>query len=146
MNPRTSPSAVAGLNGVRIMQWLNNASIAAKSLISTLIGALMLIAMALLTMASLFEFQHQNDLQNDTTAAMSQGRDIWLDLSRGQAALYRAINLKSQNVEVTKVRAAKDEFSQASGQAKHGLDSLHLTNVAIDPALAGKAAQTVEQY
>jgi methyl-accepting chemotaxis protein len=128
------------------MQWLNNASIAAKSLISTLIGALMLIAMALLTMASLFEFQHQNDLQNDTTAAMSQGRDIWLDLSRGQAALYRAINLKSQNVEVTKVRAAKDEFSQASGQAKHGLDSLHLTNVAIDPALAGKAAQTVEQY
>jgi methyl-accepting chemotaxis protein len=128
------------------MQRLNNASITAKSLISTLIGAMMLIAMASLTMTSLLEFLRANDLQNDTTAAMSQARDAWIDLSRGHAALYRAINLKSQNVEVGLVSAAKNEFAQAGGQAKHGLGSLKLANVAIDPALASKAAQTVEQY
>ena len=128
------------------MQRLNNASITAKSLMSTLIGALVLIAMASLTMTSMLQFERENNLQNDTTAAMSQARDAWIDLSRGHAALYRAINLKSQNVEVALVRAAKDEFTQASGRAKRSLDSLKLANVAIDPALAAKAAKTVEQY
>ncbi|HEX3994249.1 MAG TPA: hypothetical protein VHX39_24015, partial [Acetobacteraceae bacterium] len=128
------------------MRSLNNASITVKSLMSTLVGAVVLIAMALLTMTSLLEFQRANDLQNATTLAMSQTRDSWIDLSRGQAALYRAINLKSQNVEIGTIRAAKNEFTQASTHAKHGLDSLKLTTVAIDPALATKAAQTVEQY
>src|SRR5258708_34294623 len=128
------------------MQRLNNASITAKSLISTLIGVFVVIAMATLTMTSLLEFERENALQNATTVAMSQARDAWIDLSRGHAALYRAINLKSQNVEVVLVRAAKNEYVQASGRAKHGLDTLKLANVAIDPALASKAAQTVEQY
>ena len=125
---------------------LNNASITARSLISTLVGALVLTAMASLTMTSLLEFQRENGLQNASTAAMSQARDAWIDLSRGHAALYRAINLKSQNVEVAMVRAAKNEFVQASSQAKRGLDSLKLAEVAIDPAIATKAAPAVEQY
>ena len=128
------------------MQRLNNASITAKSLMSTLIGALVLIAMATLTMTSLLEFERENGLQNDATVAMSQARDAWIDLSRGHAALYRAINLKSQSVEVALVRAAKNEFTLASSRAKQGLGLLKLANVAIDPALASKAAQTVEQY
>ena len=128
------------------MQRLNNASITAKSLISTLIGALVLIAMAMLTMTSLLEFQHQKGVQTESTAAMSQARDAWIDLSRGHAALYRAINLKSQNVEVALVRAAKNEFAQAGNRAKRSLDSLKLANVAIDRTLAIKAAQAVEQY
>jgi hypothetical protein len=128
------------------MRMLNNASITAKSLISTLVGALVLIGMAMLAITSSLEFQRQNDVQNEAGAVMNQARDAWIDLSRGQAALYRAINLKAQNVEVRIVRAAKDEFSGASDRAKSGLAGMKLGDLPIDPSLARKAARAVEQY
>ena len=46
--------------------------------------------------------------QSAAVDVMSQARDAWIDLARGQAALYRAINLKSQNVEVALVRAREE--------------------------------------
>ena len=43
-------------------------------------------------------------------------------------------------------RAAKDEYSEASGRAKTGLAAMKLGDLAIDPSLARKAAQAVEEY
>ncbi len=45
------------------MKLLNNLSITAKSLISTLISALVVIGMAVLAMSSFVAFQNANDLQ-----------------------------------------------------------------------------------
>ena len=82
------------------MKWLNNLSITGKSLISTLIGVLVRVGMAWLAISSFIEVQRADDQQSAATEVMSQARDAWIDLARGHAALYRAINLKSQNVEV----------------------------------------------
>ena len=69
------------------MKLLNNLSITSKSLISTLISALAVIAMAVLAMSSFVAFQNANDLQSKSTDLMSQARDAWIDLARGPAAL-----------------------------------------------------------
>jgi methyl-accepting chemotaxis protein len=128
------------------MRLLNNASIMLKSLISIMIGALVLIGMAGLAITSFLEFQHANAVQNDASALLGQAREAWTDLARSQAALYRAINLKSQNVEVALVRAAKTEFTEASDRAKHDLAVMKLAGLSIDPQIASKAVQAVEQY
>ena len=128
------------------MRTLNNASISVKSLISTLIGAIVLIGMATLAIASFLEFQRANGLQNNATDLMGQARDAWIDLSCGQAALYRAINLKAQNVEVKIVRAAKDDFTQASERAKHDLATLKLAGLSIDPGIVSNAVKAVDLY
>lgn len=75
------------------MKHLNNLSIMAKSLIATLIGVIVVIGMAVLATSSFVAFQHANDLHSESTGLMSQARDAWIDLARGQAALYQAINL-----------------------------------------------------
>ena len=77
---------------------------------------------------------------------MSQARDAWIDLARGQAALYRAINLKSQNVEVALVRAAKNDAVQAIDRAKKSLASLKTAGLSIDAQLVTKAAKAVGDY
>ena len=82
------------------MKRLINLSITAKSLISTLISVLVVIGMALLAISSFVEFSAPMRCRESRTDLMSQARDAWIDLARGQAAFYRAINLKSQNVEV----------------------------------------------
>jgi len=92
---------------MNLIKLLSNASITVKSLLSTLIGVLVLIAMAAVSISSLTEIRAADDMQGAAIALMSQARDGWIDLSRGQAALYRAINLKSQNVEVALVRVAR---------------------------------------
>jgi hypothetical protein len=70
------------------MKLLNNLSITAKSLLSTLIGVLVVIGMAALAMSGFVAFQAANDLQGSSTELTSQGRDAWIDLARGQSALY----------------------------------------------------------
>ena len=57
---------------------------------------------------------------------MSNARGAWIDLAHGQAALYRAINLKSQNVEVALVRNAKNDATQAINRSRQKLASLKL--------------------
>ncbi len=128
------------------MKLLNNLSITSKSLISTLISALAVIAMAVLAMSSFVAFQNANDLQSKSTDLMSQARDAWIDLARGPAALYRAINLKSQNVEVGIVRSAKNDAVQAIGRSRQTLASLKLKGLPIDDQLATDAAKAVDTY
>src|SRR4051812_808285 len=106
------------------MSMLNNASIRTKSLIATTIGVLVLIGMAALSIMSIVEIGRASVVRNEASDLTGEARDAWIDLSRGQAALYRAINLKAQNVEAGLVRAAKTEFTEASERAKRRITTL----------------------
>jgi methyl-accepting chemotaxis protein len=128
------------------MKMLNNLPITAKSLISTSISALVVLGMAVLAITSFSAFQNANDLQGKSTDLMSQGRDAWIDLARGQAALYRAINLKSQNVEVGIVRAAKNDATQAINRSKQKLTTLKLDGLPLDSQLVTEASKAVDAY
>jgi hypothetical protein len=128
------------------MRLLNDASITAKSLISTLVGAIFLVAMAAVAIVSLVEIQHANDAAGRASAMRAGARGAVGDLARGHAALYRAINLKSQNVEVRIVRVARTDFSQAIDSAKSGLGAVRLTGLPIDPQLLTDAVKAFDQY
>ena len=128
------------------MKTLNNLSITAKSLISTLIGVLVVIAMAVLAISGFVAFQSANELQGISTALTSEARDVWIDLARGQSALYRAINLKSQDVEAGLVRGARNDSTQAITRAKQKLASIKLGELPIDGQLLVGASKAVDEY
>jgi methyl-accepting chemotaxis protein len=128
------------------MKWFNNASITVKSLVSTACTAVVLIGMATLSTVSLLEIQRTNTTANAAILLRNQARTASSELSGGHAALYRAINLKSQNVEVAIVRAAKDNFTTASRHAREILASLNLTGLAADGQLAADTIKAFAQY
>ena len=128
------------------MSLLRNLSITAKLLISTLIGVLVVIGMAVLAITSFSAFRTANDLQRVSTDLMSDARTAWIEISRAQASLYRAINLKSQNVEVGLVRKAKDEATQGIKRSQQQLASLKLEGLSIDRQLVRDAVKSVDAY
>ena len=77
---------------------------------------------------------------------MNQGRDAWIELARGQAALYRSINMKAQNVEVGLVRAAKSEATTAIGRARQKLAKLDTAGLVVDGQIVSDAVKAVEDY
>lgn len=128
------------------MRMLTNASIAVKSLLATLAGAIFLIAMATLAIISLVAIQHASSAANRATELRAGARAAWNDLSRGHAALYRAINLKSQNVEVGIIRVAKNDFVQAIDSAKASLASIKLADLPISPQALADTVKAFDQY
>jgi methyl-accepting chemotaxis protein len=128
------------------MNCLNNASITTKSLISTMIGALVLIGMAAVAIVSLMEIQQTNAVAGTAIGLRSNVRGAWNDLSRGHAALYRAINLKSQQVEVRIIRNAKDSFTDAIDRSRKTLGSLDATGLQIDPKLISSTVKAFDDY
>ena len=79
-----------------IMRMLNNASLATKSLLQALMGCVILVAIAALAISSFADYQRADTEQDGAIHVADLGRDAWIDLGRGRAELYRAINLKSQ--------------------------------------------------
>ena len=128
------------------MKLLNNLPITGKSLISTVLGALVVVGMAGLAVSSFSAFQAANDTQGKSTELMNQGRDAWIELARGQAALYRSINMKAQNVEVGLVRAAKSEATTAIGRARQKLAKLDTAGLVVDGQIVSDAVKAVEDY
>jgi methyl-accepting chemotaxis protein len=128
------------------MKLFNNAPITVKSLLGTLLSALVLIGMATIATVSLREIQATNAAANAADTMRGHASAAWNDLSRGHAALYRAINLKSQNVEISLVRAAKNDFTQAIGRAKASLAALDMTGLPIDAQFKPKTVAAFQQY
>jgi methyl-accepting chemotaxis protein len=128
------------------MKLLNNFSITVKTLLSTLIGVFVVIGMAVLAITSFGAFHSANDLQGGSTALMSDARDAWVELASGQASLYRAINLKSQNVEATLVRKAKDEAEQRIKRSLQRLAAVKLEGLPIDHQVVSDASNAVNAY
>jgi methyl-accepting chemotaxis protein len=128
------------------MKRFTNASITAKSLLATLISALVLIGVAAIATVTLMDIQRADKASDAATLVQNHTTAAWNDLSRGHAALYRAINLKSQNVEVGLVRAAKDDFAHAIGRAKTAFASLGVASLEINTQLVPNTAKALSAY
>src|SRR6516164_6686229 len=100
------------------MKILGNMSIRTKALVASSLSAVAVIVMVTLYLWSVVQFRQADAMKSAAVALMSQARDARTEFTRGHAALYRAITLKSQNVEVPIVRAAKIEALQAIDQAR----------------------------
>ncbi len=128
------------------MTMLNNRSVATKSLILTLLGSLFLLGLATLALVSFAKIHRADEAQRVATELSDKTQRAWLDMARAHAALYRAISLKTQNVEAAHVRTAKTDALQALQRAKALLNSLHVPAQSFDPSVATDAVKTVSGY
>ena len=96
---------------------------------------------------SLPKIQRAMDAADAAVTLRAQARGVAGDLASGQAALYRAINLKSQNVETAIVHAAKMRLrSTPSTAARKTVAALNVNGLAIDAGLVTTAAKAVDAY
>ena len=86
------------------------------------------------------------DIANVAVGLRAQARGVAGDLAIGQSALYRAINLKSQNVEQAIVHTAKLNALQAIDRAHKTAGGLNVHGLAIDPALVTAATKAIDAY
>ena len=131
---------------MQIVKSLNNASITVKSLISTLSGVLVVLALAGLATFSLMAVRDARDAADGAVMLRAGARSVEAALAGGQSALYRAINLKSQNVEPALVHTANAKAEQAIAATHQAMAALHVDGVAIDPQLLATAAKSIDAY
>jgi methyl-accepting chemotaxis protein len=131
---------------MQIVKSLNNASITVKSLISTLSGVLVVLALAGLATFSLMAVRDARDAADGAVMLRAGARSVEAALAGGQSALYRAINLKSQNVEPALVHTANAKAQQAIAATHQAMAALHVDGVAIDPQLVATAAKSIDAY
>jgi methyl-accepting chemotaxis protein len=129
-----------------VLQPLRNASVTAKSLVSALIGAVVLLGIAAWIAMALLDIQRASMAADAAVKLRSEARNVTATLSHGQALMYRAINLKSQGVEVGLIRAAKNDSLQAIALAQHDVAQLKSKQVGVDAALVEQGAATVNAY
>jgi methyl-accepting chemotaxis protein len=128
------------------MKLLVNASITAKSLIASSLSAVAVVGMVGLFFWVYGAFDSANDVKDAAVVLMSQARDTRAEFSRAHAALYRAISLKSQNVEVAIVRLSKEEALRSVAQARQTMAGLRLAGLPLDPGLIDKARAALDDY
>ncbi|MBR0851403.1 HAMP domain-containing protein [Bradyrhizobium diazoefficiens] len=129
-----------------MMKMLVNASIATKSLVSSSISALAVVAVVGMFWWSYAVVGKAIELKNAGVALMSSARDTRIEFSRAHGLLYRAINLKSQSVEVKIVGASKNEALQAMGQAKKIMAGAAGGGLPIEPRLIEETRQALDNY
>ena len=105
-----------------------------------------MIGMAGLAAFNLLLVQSAVDAAGAAVALQSQAREVTADLSRGQASLYRAITVKSQNGDIGAVRSAKNDSMQIIAQARKTLAALNVEELAIDVRLVPAAVKAVDAY
>ena len=128
------------------MKSFRNASITSKSLIVTIVGGIVLIGTVVLVAASFLSIQQADQAQTVALDLQGNVHTSWLELARGQAALYQAINLKSQNVDLKLVRKAKDTATQSVSHATSSLRGAQVKDLRIDPALLDHARKALDAY
>ncbi len=128
------------------MKLFANLSITAKSLIASSLSGVAVVAMVGLFMWSYAAFSRADAIKSAAVTLMSQARDARTEFTRGHAALYRAITLKSQNVEVPIVRVARLEAQHATERAKSIMASLETGGLPLDAGVVSKAQGALEAY
>ncbi len=101
---------------------------------------------AWMSISSFIEIRSSIEKQAAAVTVMSQARDAWIDLARGQSALYRAINLRSQNVDVTNIRRARDDALAANEQTERTLALIKLEGLPIDSQIATNVGKAARNY
>jgi methyl-accepting chemotaxis protein len=119
------------------MLQFRNASIAVKSLISPLVGAVAIVAIAVMLGFAYGSIAQSTAEKNAANRFVEQVGTAQLNLTAGHAALYRAMSLKSQGVENAIVRVSKDE---ALSDAERGIAGLK----GLDPAHTGLGADVAK--
>jgi methyl-accepting chemotaxis protein len=128
------------------MKAFNNLSITAKSLMSSLVGAVVVLGMVGLFGWSYADFRRAEAMNTLAVGVMGQARDARTDFSRAHGALYRAINLKSQNVETAIVKTSHEEFDRLLAHSVTLLKNLQIGRLPLDPQVVSKASTALDLY
>jgi hypothetical protein len=140
MGQRTSPSRASPRRGFACL--LNDLPIAAKSLIAPSVSAAVMLGIVTLVLMSYQTIERANALSVGIVHAVEHAMDFTAELRRGHTALYRAVSLKSQDVELPIVRSSKRDAAEAWDKARVALTALD-TSIHSDMALEALGAAGV---
>jgi methyl-accepting chemotaxis protein len=128
------------------MKMFGNMSIRSKALIASSLSAVAVIVMVALYMWSVVDFRKVDSVKSAAVTLMSQARDARTEFTRGHAALYRAITLKAQNVEVAIIHTAKAEAIEAVAKARQIMASLQNSALPVDRSAMDRAQAALDAY
>jgi hypothetical protein len=138
---------------------LNDLPIAAKSLIAPSVSAAVMLAIVTLVLMSYRTIERANALSLGIAHAIEHAMDFTAELRRGHTALYRAVSLKSQEVELPIVLSSKRNAAEAWDKAgvalaaldtsihsEMALEALGVAGVGAEAALTQTANDTLQAY
>jgi signal transduction histidine kinase len=138
---------------------LNDLPIAAKSLIAPSVSAAVMLGIVTLVLMSYRTIERANALSLGIAHAIEHAMDFTAELRRGHTALYRAVSLKSQEVELPIVLSSKRNAAEAWDKAgvalaaldtsihsEMALEALGLAGVGAEAALTQTANDTLQAY
>jgi methyl-accepting chemotaxis protein len=128
------------------MLQFRNASIGVKSLISPLVSAIAIVAIAVMLGFAYGSIAQSTAEKNAANRFVEQVGTAHLNLTAGHAALYRAMSLKSQGVENAIVRVSKDEALGDAGRGITGLKGLDPAHTGLDADVAKAPVAAVAAY
>ncbi|MBR0828617.1 HAMP domain-containing protein [Bradyrhizobium manausense] len=127
------------------MRIITDAPIAVKSLIAPLISAAIMVAIVGLFISVHADVQRMNDKMVSAAELVSQTSSATIAFSQAHADLYRAVSLKSQNVETRIIRDAKQSALSYVARALATTESL-LGNGLADQGMLGRVEQSLKDY
>jgi len=127
------------------MRWLNNASIALKSLVAPVVSSLALLVLLALFFSVFADVRRTNELKAEASGFAASAADTRLGFTTAHADLYRAIGLKSQGVEEGIIRDAANHALTAVASAMKAADALR-GNALSDAALVTRVIDGLTVY
>jgi signal transduction histidine kinase len=141
------------------MRFLNNLPIAAKSLIAPLVNAAVMLGIVAVVLMTYRTIERGDALAVGVARAIEHAMTLTAELRRGHTALYRAVSLKSQDVELPIVRGATYQAFEAWDRAGEALamlegwvgeamtrEALGAEGVAARASLIRDARQSLQDY
>jgi methyl-accepting chemotaxis protein len=119
---------------------LQNASIAVKLLLAPLINAVVIVAISALLWISYRTIERSNEFAHVGVELASAAQNAISEFAAGHGALYRAIVLKSQNVEAKVIETEKRQALARMNHAAQLVSAMNVASVNLDPALVADAS------
>ena len=145
--------------GAKFSRLLNDLPIAAKTLVASLVSAAAMLGIVILVLISYRNIDRANALGVDIAHTIEHAMSFTAELDGGHTALYSAISLKSQRVDVPVVRDKMSEALAAWSKAgdaltsleqwvdsSQGLETLGVDGVASQRLLLADARKAFEAY
>jgi methyl-accepting chemotaxis protein len=127
------------------MRHLNDASIAAKSLIAPLISAAILVGIVGLFLSVHADVRRMDEMKRRATVLAAQADSATIDFTQAHADLYRAVSLKSQGVETRIIKEAKQSALELVARAVRTIDDLG-GNALADRRMLDEVARALAAY
>ena len=123
-----------------------DASISTKSLVSPLVSAVAIVAIAVLLAFAYGSIATSTAEKNAANRLVEQVRTAHLDMTAGHAALYRSMSLKSQGVENAIVRVAKNEALEGAHRGTGSLKTLDAASAGLVADVTKGASAAADAY